>query len=101
MISVSRFLAIPTLALSLTFGASSVVLADEAKLPSAVWELVAAPMMKIAQGIEERVTTIESSLTAFATSFTSQRIATRQLCVVDESGAETCISKAQLDSLLR
>jgi hypothetical protein len=38
---------------------------------------------------------------AYAKSFSSDRIATQQLCVSDASGAETCISKAQLDALLK
>src|SRR2546430_710883 len=36
-----------------------------------------------------------------AISFGSQRITTRRLCVSDDSGAQTCITKEQLDALLK
>ena len=43
---------------------------------------------------------IEASVALFAGSFTTQQLTTRQLCVSDESGAQTCITKAELDALL-
>jgi hypothetical protein len=56
---------------------------------------------KIIAGIEQRVAGLEASVAAFADSFTARRIAAQELCVGDGSGAQTCITRAQLDALLR
>ena len=56
--------------------------------------------MNALHAVEARVTSIEASLALFAGSFTTRELNTRQLCVSDESGAQTCITKAQLDALL-
>jgi hypothetical protein len=98
---VARLFAMPALALSLSLATAGNAHADENTLSSAVWELVAMPLMKVVQAVEERVTTLESTITAFAASFTTQRLEAHKLCISDDSGAQTCISKAQLDALLR
>jgi nicotinate-nucleotide--dimethylbenzimidazole phosphoribosyltransferase len=56
---------------------------------------------KIVSGLEQQVANLEASMAAFADSFTTKRIVTQELCVADGSGAQTCITKAQLDALLR
>jgi hypothetical protein len=56
--------------------------------------------MKTVQGFEQRIASIEATVADFADSFTSRRIAAQLLCVSDQSGAQTCITKSQLDSLL-
>jgi hypothetical protein len=98
---VARLLAIPALALSLSFAMCGNARADQHELSSAVWEMVAVPLMKVVRTVEERVTTLEATITAFTASFATQRLETRKLCISDNSGVQTCISKAQLDALLR
>lgn len=85
------------LALSATAGGSAVRAGD----PSTLQNLVSEPVAKIVLGIEQRVADLEATIAAFAGSFTAGRIVTQQLCVADESGMQTCITKAQLDALLR
>jgi hypothetical protein len=82
------------LVLSATGGGSAVRAEDPATLPGSVLE-------KIAVGIEQRIADLQASVAAFADSFTARRIAAQELCVGDGSGAQTCITKAQLDALLR
>jgi hypothetical protein len=82
------------LALSATAGGSAVRAGDPSTLQSTVLE-------KIVSGLEQQVANLEASMAAFAESFTTRRIATQELCVADGSGAQTCITKAQLDALLR
>jgi hypothetical protein len=82
------------LALSATAGGSAVRAGDPSTLQSTVLE-------KIVSGLEQQVANLEASIAAFADSFTTKRIATQELCVADGSGAQTCITKAQLDALLR
>jgi hypothetical protein len=82
------------LVLSATGGGSAVRAEDPAASPGSVLE-------KIVTGIEQRVLDLQASVAAFADSFTATRIAAQELCVGDSSGAQTCITKAQLDALLR
>jgi hypothetical protein len=63
-------------------------------------ELIVDPVMNTVHRLDERLTSAEARLSSLAESFTSRRVAAQMLCVSDESGAQTCISKAQLDSLL-
>jgi hypothetical protein len=86
------------LALSLTVG-GSLVRAEEPEAAS-LQNIVFDPITKIVDGIEERLAGLETTVMAYAKSFASERIVTQQLCISDASGAETCISKAQLDALL-
>src|SRR5216684_56243 len=82
------------LALSATAGGSAVRAEDPSTLQGNMFE-------KIVLAIEQRVTDLEASVAAFADSFTAKRIVTQELCVTDGSGTQTCITKAQLDALLR
>jgi len=63
-------------------------------------ELIVDPIMNTVHGLDERLTSAEAAVSSLAESFTSRRVVAQMLCVADESGAQTCISKAQLDSLL-
>jgi len=93
---------IAILALSLTFGAARTALANEVELLAPTpQEMVVAPILKAMNVLVERIARLEESVTLFTATVNSQRVATRQLCVSDESGAETCISKAQLDGLIK
>jgi hypothetical protein len=62
--------------------------------------MVIDPIMKAVNGLDLRLTGLEGTMALFASSFSSHQISARELCVSDESGAQTCITKAQLDTLL-
>jgi hypothetical protein len=92
---------IAMLALAFSIGSSNVVRAEESEIVApSVHEMIVAPLMKTIEGLEQRLASLEGSLSSMAASFTSQRVVTKQICVADESGAETCITKAQLDEVL-
>jgi hypothetical protein len=93
---------IAMLALAFSIGSSNIVRAEEPEnVAPSLHEMVVVPLMKAIEGIEQRLASLEGSLSLMAASFSSQRIATQQLCVADDSGAETCITKAQLDAVLK
>jgi hypothetical protein len=85
------------LALSATAGGSAVRAGDPSVLESVVLE----PFTKIVQGVEQRVADLEATIGALADSFSAKRVVAQQLCVADDGGAQTCITKAQLDALLK
>jgi len=90
-------LGLALLALALSFG-GSLVRAEE---PASPFEnIVSDPLAKVVRTIELRLAGVEATMMAFAGSFSSDHITTQRLCVSDGSG-ETCITKAQLDALLK
>ena len=94
-------LSLAALALAFAFDGSRAVRAEDAEvLPPLLQEMIVDPIMKTVQGFEQRIASVEATVADFADSFTSRRIAAQLLCVSDQSGAQTCITKAQLDSLL-
>jgi hypothetical protein len=96
---ISRGLPIGLLALSMAFGASAVRAQSDANALS--WrEIAVDPILHAVHAVEERLANIEATVALFAGSFSTQQLNTRQLCVSDETGAQTCVTKAQLDALL-
>ena len=92
-------LPIALLTLSLTFGPSAVRAEPDSPTPS--WrEMLLDPIMTAVHTLEARLSSLEANIALFAEFFTSQQIATQQLCVYDNTGAQTCITKAQLDAVL-
>jgi hypothetical protein len=90
-------LSIVLLALPLTFGVAAV--RADAETPS--WgEVLIDPIVKALQAVDGRLSNLETTVARFAGAFTSEQVVTRELCVSDESGARTCLSKAQLDVVL-
>ena len=96
----SGAIAIALLALSFSLGSSYVVRADHPVSTSFLQEIFVDPIVTAVNGLEQRLTSLEGTLALFASSFSSQHISARELCVSDDSGAQTCITKAQLDRLL-
>src|SRR4051794_2360222 len=72
------------LAVSFTFGASAVRAESDPLAPSA----------------EERLASLEATVALLTASITSEKTPARLLCVSDDAGAQTCITKAQLDAVL-
>jgi hypothetical protein len=94
-------LSVAVLAVSVCIGASRAVRADDADdLTSSLQEMIVDPIMKSVHAVEEHMASLEASVSAMAESFSSRRVVVQMLCVSDDSGAQTCITKAQLDSLL-
>jgi hypothetical protein len=92
-------MAVLTLAVSLD-GSRSVRAEDADDLTSSLQEMIFVPIMKTVQGLEARVTGLEATVGAMSESFSSRRVVAQVLCVSDETGSQTCITKAQLDVLL-
>jgi hypothetical protein len=94
-------LSMAVLALAVSLDGSRAVRAEDADdLTSSLQEMIIDPIMKTVQGLEARLTGLEAKVAAMAESFNSRRVVAQVLCVSDETGARTCITKAQLDSLL-
>jgi hypothetical protein len=97
----STGLSLAVLAAAFSFGGPSTLrAADEVILP-AMQEMVIAPIMRAMEGFEQRLAQMEVSVGALAESLTTRRIVVQQICLADDSGAQTCITKGELDSLLR
>jgi hypothetical protein len=94
-------LSMAALALAVSLDGSRAVRADDADdLTTSLQDMIVNPVMKTVQGLEARLTGLEAAVGAMAESFSSQRVVAHALCVSDETGAQTCITKAQLDTLL-
>src|SRR5712671_1494744 len=87
------------LALSMTFGVSAVRADSETSMPS-LQEMFLSPIMDVVHAVEARLASLETTVVSFAGSFNSRQITSQELCIADQSGAQTCITKAQLDALL-
>src|SRR5712672_3600069 len=87
------------LALSMTFGVSAVRADSETSMPS-LQEMFLSPIMDVVHAVEARLASLETTVASFAGSFDSRQITSQELCIADQSGAQTCITKAQLDALL-
>jgi hypothetical protein len=94
-----RGIAWTTLALVISIGGSGLVRAEDPEVSISMQEIIA-PVIGVVMQLDQTVAGIRSAVDAFEESFSSKRISTRQLCLSDESGAETCITKADLDAFL-
>ncbi len=94
-------LSLAVLVFGVSLDGSRAVRADEADdLSASLQEMIVDPIMKAVHGLDERLAGLEVSVGGMAEQRGSRRVVARVLCVADESGAQTCITKAQLDSLL-
>jgi hypothetical protein len=86
------------LAVWFTLGSSQIARAEEPETLSApAQEMILVPAKDV-QALQQRIAYLEEAVTALTESW--QHIDTHRLCVSDDSGAETCITKAQLDVFL-
>jgi hypothetical protein len=85
------------MALWFTFG-SQVAHADDPETASPPGQEMALVPVKTIDALEQRVKYLEESIAALTESW--QHLNAHRLCVSDDSGAETCVTKAQLDSFL-
>jgi hypothetical protein len=94
-------LSIPLLALAVSLDCSKSVKAEDVDdFTTSLQEMIVDPIMKTVRGLEARMTALDATIGAMADSFTSRRVVAQVICVSDERGAQTCITKAQLDKLL-
>src|SRR5258708_6151812 len=85
-------LAVLVFAVSLD-GARAVRADDADDLTASLQEMIVDPIMKAVHGLDERLASLEASVGGMAEKVSSRRVVARMLCVADESGAETCITK--------
>jgi hypothetical protein len=81
-----------------TFGGSQVVRAEDPEILSPSGQDMVLVPAKTVDALEQRVIFLEETVAALTESW--QHVNTHRLCVSDDSGAETCIGKSQLDALL-
>src|SRR5436305_3623507 len=80
------------------FGGSQIARAEEPEtLAPPAQEMILVPAKDV-HALEARVAYLEETVAALTESW--QHIDSHRLCVSDDSGAETCITKAQLDVFL-
>src|SRR5258705_517965 len=97
---ISYGLSTTLLVLSLTSGVSAV--GAESEDPGFSWrETLIIPIMSALHEAQDRLAGLETTVALFPISFGSQQITTNELCVADDAGAQTCITKAQLDAVLK
>jgi hypothetical protein len=86
------------LAFWFTFGGAQVVRADDPETLSPPGQDMVLVSVKTVNELEQRVIYLEETVAALTESW--QHIDTHRLCVSDDGGAETCVTKAQLDLVL-
>jgi polyhydroxyalkanoate synthesis regulator phasin len=59
------------------------------------------PISTTVNALEERLTSLEAKVALVAESLVSRQSTEHELCVADDAGARTCLSKAQIDQLLK
>ncbi len=89
---VSCGFSIAFLAFAFTSGVSAV--RAQTDVPS--WMMVDSAAVK---ALEDRITSLEAKVASVAEKLASRQ--STELCVADDAGARTCISKAQLDRLIK
>jgi hypothetical protein len=94
-------ISVAALLLALSFDGSRSARAADPDVLTPLLETIIAPIISTVQGVEQRLSGLEDTVAALGDTFTSRRVVAQILCVSDENGAQTCITKGQLDSLLK
>ena len=94
----SAVAAAAALAFWFTFGGAQVVSAEDAQTSAPTGQDMVLVPVKTVETLEQRVIFLEETVAALTESW--QHIDTHRMCISDDGGAETCITKAQLDVLL-
>ena len=98
LVKVSRGLSVAFLALAFTSGVSMVRAQSQSDVPS--WMMVD-PVSTAVKAAEERLANLEAKVASLTEQLTARQSTDHELCVTDDAGGRTCISKAQLDRLLK
>jgi hypothetical protein len=96
LVKVSRGLSVAFLALAFTSGVSMV----RAQTDVPTWMLTD-PISDAVKSVEARLAGLEAKVASVTEQLTARQSMEHELCVGDDAGARTCISKAQLDRLLK
>jgi Lipocalin-like domain len=99
--NIGRGISWATLALAISLGSSGFVRAEDPEITAVSLQDTIAPIVSAVMQLDQAVADLRSAVGAFEDSFHSKHMTTRQLCISDESGAETCITKAELDVFLQ
>jgi hypothetical protein len=94
----SAVAAVAVLAFWLTFGGAQIVRAEDPQTLAPPGQDMLLVPVKTVETLEQRVIFLEETVAALTESW--QHIDTHRMCISDDGGAETCITKAQLDVLL-
>jgi hypothetical protein len=94
----SAVAAAAVLAFWFTFASAQVVRAEDSQALAPAGQDMVLVQVKTVETLEQRVIFLEESVAALTESW--QHIDTHRMCISDDGGAETCITKAQLDVLL-
>jgi hypothetical protein len=98
LVGTSGAIAVALLALSFSIGSSTAVRADDTEsFAVPVQDTVLVPLKDL-KALEQRLAYLEGAVTALTVAW--EHIDKHRMCVSDDSGAETCINKAQLDAIL-
>jgi hypothetical protein len=98
LFSTSSAIAVAVLAFSLALSGARAVRADDSEaLPETRVEIVLVSA-KTMETMEQRISHLEEVVASMAAA--AQQASPRRLCIVDDSGSETCVTKPQLDALL-
>jgi hypothetical protein len=84
--------------LALALGGTPTVRAADSESFSAPDQEMVQVSAKSLEAMEKRIAYLEETINSLTESW--QHINTHRLCVADENGAETCVTKAELDALL-
>jgi hypothetical protein len=98
LVCTSSAIAIALLAFSFSVGGIHAVRADDPESLSLPVQGTVLVPVKDVQALQQRVAYLEEAVAALTES--SQHINTHRLCVSDDGGTETCMTKAQLDLLI-
>ena len=96
--AVAAVAAAAALAFWFTFGGAQVVRAEDSQTLAPTGQDMVLMPVKTVETLEQRVIFLEETVAALTESW--QHIDTHRMCISDDGGAETCITKAQLDVLL-
>ena len=91
---VSHGLSVAFLAVAFTSGVSMVRAQSQSDVPT--WMMVD-PITTAMKAVEERITGLEAKLASVTEQLAARQSAEHELCVADDAGSRTCISKVQLD----
>jgi hypothetical protein len=98
LVSTTSAIAVALLAFSFTLGNAGVARADDPEALAAARPEMVLVSAKTLDALEQRISYLEEAIASLNES--SKHASTHRLCVADHSGAETCLTKSQLDALL-
>src|SRR5262245_60862534 len=93
---VFRGFSVAFLALAFTSGVS--IVRAQTDVPS--W-MLADPISDAVKAVEARLASLEAKVASVTEQLTARQSMEHELCVADDAGTRTCISKTQLDLLLK